>query len=453
MAPLLCLAVGLACVVIVFGDGTGAGPAQIILIMAGLIAYAVGHAHGTNWTDHQDAVGQAVLQTLPAIYILLAIGTLIGIWVQAGVIPAMIVYGAAIVSLKYFFLCALLFCATVSLCIGSSWTTIGTVGIGLVGIAQAADISLSLTAGAVVSGAYFGDKLSPLSDTTNLAAGLSGAELFSHIRNLLWTTIPAFCIAILFFVCFEAAPSDDVMLVADLRKQFGEHFTFSPFLLVPVVVLFGAAILKIPAFLAIVASSVAALALIPLASNGAMDVSKWLKVSIEAAALGPEFSSSNSDTKTLLNRGGMSTMLPTIWLILCAMFLSGMMEASGCLHTLLRTLKQLFSRGHGLLLGAGFTSLATNIVAADQYLSLVITSRLFAKEAAELGYHPTALSRVVEDFGTVTSPLIPWNTCGLYIAATLGVSTLTYAPYALFNLASPVISLLCILTGFTIARR
>nr|MBV6628984.1 Na+/H+ antiporter NhaC [Oceanococcus sp. HetDA_MAG_MS8] len=453
LTPVAVLIALLVTALALFGDGAIGGPTQLCLMLAGCAAGGVGMVRGVAWEQLEAAVGATMARASMPIMILLAIGGLIGVWMAAGIIPALIVYGSQILNPEIFYLAALLISALVALVVGSSWTTAGTVGIALIGVAAASGLSLPMTAGAIISGVYFGDKLSPLSDTTNLAAALAGTPLFTHVRYLLWTTVPALGVAIVFFAAasFLAAGEADTAGLAELSAALGNSYTISAWLLLPFLGLFTMAYKGVPALLAILASIVIGGVFGAVFQQHAdPQAMATLGLYWGSAANGYAAQTGLALADDLLSRGGMDSMLTTVWLIVSAMFFSGMMERSGCLQRLLEAVLRLFQKGQSILFGAGATAMLTNVVAGDQYVSLVIASRMYAGEVEARGLAPETLSRTSEDFGTVTSVLVPWNTCGAYMAATLGVATWAYLPFCIFNLASPVISAWYIASGRSI---
>ncbi|MBT5240405.1 MAG: Na+/H+ antiporter NhaC [Rhodospirillaceae bacterium] len=460
LVPIILLILLLAGAVASFGDGATGGPAQIALIVSGMVAAAIGVRKGLTWDMLEKAVIQSVSRSAVAILILLSVGALIGVWMAAGVIPTIIYYGSQVLSPTIFYVAALLVCAIVSVVIGSSWTTAGTIGIALISIASAMGLSVEVTAGAIISGAYFGDKLSPMSDTTNLASGLSGTDLFKHITFLLWTTTPSFVVALIFFAGATMMMSDVMpeSQIEALRQSISETFSLNPVLFLPLLAMFGMGISRVPAFVAIFVSTLIGGLLGSVFQHTATDAGglagalEHVKAYWLAAASGYEASSGEPILDELLSGGGMDSMLTTIWLIVSAMFFSGMMERTGMLQRILVSLLLLFKKDGSLVAGAGVTALATNAIASDQYLSIVLTSRMYADEFKKRGLDPVNLSRAVEDSGTVTSPLVPWNTCGAFMAGTLGVPTLAYLPYCIFNLVNPVIAMLYAAMGFKIMR-
>lgn len=439
-APVIALAILMGLVIAAFGDGATGGPAQLALIAAGALSGVLAVLRGTDWELLESSVVSTVSSATIAILILLSIGALIGVWMLAGVIPTLVYYGTQILSPAIFYPSALILCAIVSMAIGSSWTTAGAVGVALMGVAEASGLSLAMTAGAVISGAYFGDKLSPLSDTTNLAPAVAGSELFDHIRFMLWTTIPAILVALIFFtIAAQMADPAAGAQVSGLIGAIGEHFNISLWLFLPLVFLLILAQRRMPALPTLLLSILIAGAFaLVFQWNG--NASAMIREIWQVAATGYEAHTGNAVADELLSRGGMSSMLSTIWLILSAMFFSGMMEGSGQLARLVAAITRGMERAGAVIAGAGATAIFANIVASDQYMSIVITGRMYAEEFKRRRLAPVNLSRALEDFGTVTSPLVPWNTCGAFMAGTLGVATVNYLPFAVFNYVGPLIA-------------
>lgn len=451
--PLLALVVMLVGSIYLFGDETTGGPGQIALIIAGILAGGVGVLNGHSWEALEIGAAKSIQRALPAMFILLMVGTLIGLWMLAGTIPYIIYYGLQILVPEVFYIASVVLCATVSISIGSSWTTAGTVGLALVGIAAASGLSVEMTAGAVISGAYFGDKLSPLSDTTNLAAAVTATELFAHIRFLLWTTIPALLVALVLFgiVSLSAAADIDQSRIDSVSLAISENYNLSLALMLPFLVTLVLAALRKPAFTALFWGAVTAALLALLTQPQLVNETGNVVATIwRVAANGHTANTGNAVLDELLSRGGMESMLNTIWLIISAMFFGGMMEKSGALNTLGRYLMIGVESAGGLVRRAGITSLAANLVTSDQYLAIALPARIYADNFQAKNLQTKNLSRVLEDFGTVTSVLIPWNTCGAFMAATLGVATGDYLIFCLFNLVSPVLSYLYALFNFKI---
>ena len=451
LAPIALLVGLLAGAVQLFGADASYGPNQIALVIATGATGLVGLYRGLNWDEIQEGLAAGIRVGLSPILILLAVGALIGSWILAGTVPAMIYHGVALLSPKYFYPASALICALASISIGSSWTVAGTLGIGLMGIANSFGLSPAMTAGAIISGAYFGDKLSPLSDTTNLAAACAGVDLFEHIRHMLWTTVPAFVIALLFFLLNseEAAKTPEDIIA--LRNALATEFNVGATALLPLAIMLGFIALKVPAYPAILLSTLVgcgfavtlqpeavrafALALYP-DSQAPLVQGVW-----QVLFDGYKGNSGDSALNDLLSKGGMASMLNTVWLIVCALALGGALERTGILkHILDAALKRVRSTGD-LVLATVTGGVISNILAADQFLSIALPGRLFTVAYDERGMHRLNLSRTLEDSATLTSVLVPWNTCGAYMSATLGIATFTYAPYAVFNYVGPLVAI------------
>lgn len=455
--PLLFLFVGLFLAVVNFGDEATGGPVQIVLMCAGLVAGIVGLSNGLAWSVLEKAVSDFSSMVIIPIMLLFSIGGLIGVWLASGVIPTLIVLGSEILHPSIFYAAVLVLCAGVAMSSGSAWTTAGTIGVALMGISQASDLSLPITAGAIISGVYFGDKLSPLSDTTNLASSMGGTSLFVHVRYMLWTTVPAFLIALVVFLylSFRAGQQVDTAQLALLTGTLSGNFTISWTLLLPMLILIGLAVARVPPLLAIVVSIMVGV-MFGLAFQRGDQATSFPQLILDywrTAATGYEAQTGVAEADELLSRGGMASMMTTVWLILSAMFFSGMMECTGCLQRILNSVVKLMRKDRSIFFGVGATALFGNIVAADQYLSIVLSTRMYADEVEARGFRPEMLSRTAEDFGTVISPLVPWNTCGAFMAATLGASTLTYLPFCIFNIASPLVACVYIGSGIAVRRR
>lgn len=464
LIPVVALVVLLAGSVALFGDSNSGGPNQIALILAAVVGVTMGLRLGHSWKDLEKGIVHGISLSMGATLILLVVGALIGAWILSGTVPTMIYYGLQLLTPTVFFPSACILCCLVSVATGSSWTTAGTVGIALVGIAAAQDLNLGLAAGAIVSGAYFGDKMSPLSDTTNLAPAMAGTDLFTHIRHMLWTTVPSITIALILFTVLglsATAPRDTVAVEA-IQAALQDSFVIGPHLLLPVVLVIAMVIRKVPATPALVVGAlvgcVFAAAFQPAAVTrlaDAADLPGWaavVKGCWQALASGFSLDSGNQALNDLLSRGGMGSMLNTVWLIMSAMVFGAVMETTGMLQRIAEAILGAV-RGTGSLVAATLgTCIGMNIVASDQYIAIVLPGRMFRAEFVRRGLAPQNLSRALEDSATLTSSLIPWNTCGAYMAQTLGVATVAYAPYAFFNLLNPVISAIYGFTGFSIVK-
>jgi NhaC family Na+:H+ antiporter len=404
---------------------------------------------GIPWGELEDGMRATLTATLQAILILMVVGTLIGLWILSGTIPAMIYYGLQILSPSIFLVATFFICCVVSLATGTSWGTAGTVGIALTGIGIGLDVPPGMVAGAVVSGAYFGDKLSPLSDTTNLSPAVSGSSLFAHVKHMLYTTLPAFAIAAVIYGVLglkfagRALDAERINVILDALRT---NFAISPWLLIPPLVVIGLITLKVPALPGLITGSVVGAlfaAIFQRASVGAI---------ITAAHYGFEIDSGVAAVDRLLNRGGLDKMMWTVSLIICALVFGGVLEKTGMLEAVGKKVFAAAKSTGSLVLSTVVACLGTNILAADQYLAIVLPGRLFKDEYTKRGLAPKNLSRALEGGGTVTSALIPWNTCGAFMAATLGVSTGAFAPFAFFNLLVPVINIIYGYTGFAVAK-
>ena len=465
LVPVALLLGLLALAVYLFGADASFGPNQIALILAAAAASAVGLRNGHRWTAIEAGITRGVSASMGAILILLVVGSVIGTWILAGIVPTMIYYGLLTLAPSIFYVAACVICAVAALATGSSWTTAGTIGVALIGTAAAQDLHLGLAAGAIISGAYFGDKMSPLSDTTNLAPAVAGTDVFTHIRHMGWTTGPSFAAALVLFTAagLVAAPAaGGGGELAPLLQALTAEFAVGPHLLLPLVVVLGLIVRKVPALPALLIGALlgglfAVLFQRPavLAYVGESSLPQWLALvkGVWIAMYGGfELHSGNAVLDELLSRGGMDSMLATIWLVMSAMMFGAVMEATGMLRVLAaRVLRTV--RGTGSLISATLvTSVGTNVIASDQYMSIVLPGRMFREEYRRRSLEPKNLSRSLEDAGTLTSVLVPWNTCGAFMAQTLGVATLTYAPFVFFNLLSPLVAAAFGFANIAIAR-
>ena len=454
----------LTCSVKLFGDTASDGPNQIALILTAGVAIIIGLLNGYHWKDLEQGIVRGISLAMGAILILLVVGSLIGTWILAGIVPAMIYYGLSILAPSFFYAAACVICALVALATGSSWTTAGTIGIALIGIATAQDLNLGLAAGAILSGAYFGDKMSPLSDTTNLAPAMSGTNLFVHIRHMVWTTTPSILLALgLFTVAglFAPAPQETGELNTILQALDGQ-FDIGPHLLIPVAFVLVLVVRKMPAFPALLLGAlVGGLFAVLFQQEAVLTYVGETDLPRGVALLqgfwmalygGFDLNSGNAALDDLLSRGGMASMLLTVWLIMSAMMFGAVMETTRMLQKIGVTILSLV-RGTGSLISATLlTAIGLNIIASDQYIAIVLPGRLFRGEYQKRRLDPKNLSRTLEDAGTLTSVLVPWNTCGAFMSQTLGVATLTYAPYCFFNLINPVVAAIYGFANFTIEK-
>lgn len=453
LAPIIFLVLLLGCSVYLFGADSSYGANQIALVMATCVTALVARRGGISWRESQEGIVHGIGVGLGPTLILLSVGMLIGTWILSGTVPAMIYYGVQVLHPSVFYAASAAICAIVAVSIGSSWTVAGTLGIGLMGIAGSFGLSPAITAGAIISGAYFGDKLSPMSDTTNLAAAATGVDLFEHIRHMLWTTIPSFALALILFALAGSGKGATPAEIASLQQALSSEFTIGPHLLLPLALMLVLVFRRFPAYPAIVISAltgaVFALLFQPeqvarLAGDGENLGPAWQQLKGIWIALFDGYSadSGNAFLDALLSKGGMSSMLNTVWLIICALGFGGVLERTGILSFLLglalRSVKSIGS----LIATTVATCIGTNILAADQFIAVALPGRMYRDEYGRRGLSRLNLSRTLEDSATLTSALIPWNTCGAYMSATLGVATFTYAPYTFFNLACPVIAII-----------
>ncbi|GBL02850.1 Na+/H+ antiporter NhaC [Glaciecola sp. KUL10] len=463
LIPLVLLVLMMGSAVYLFADDSSYGPNQISLLMAMGVASVIGLKNGHTWKSIEEGIVKGISMSLGACLILFAVGSLIGTWMLAGTVPTLIYYGLSLLNPTFFYAASCLICAVVAMSIGSSWTTAATVGVALIGVATGMDMSLAITAGAIVSGAYFGDKLSPLSETTNLAPAIAGTDLFEHIKYMLWTTVPSFTISLILFVILGL--SEDTSQVSSRIEQMqtilSEEFALGVHLLVPLVVLLTLAIKKVPAF--------------PAVSIGALIGGIWalfFQNDLVSSMLDNEFSSSvqnlmvvwtalfdgvsfntpDDNLNSLLSRGGMSSMLNTVWLIICAMSFGAVLERVGLLKAIVSACLKGADSAGSMVSRTILTCIGTNLVTADQYISIVMPGRMYKEEFEKRGLHQLNLSRSLEDGGTITSPLIPWNTCGAYMHGVLGVHPFTYFFYAFFNLINPILAVIYAYLGIKILR-
>jgi len=463
LLPVGVLIIFLVVSVIFFGEDASYGPNQVALILAGVIASLIGLNLGYRWKDMQKAMVKGVSLAMGAIFILLVVGSLIGTWILSGTVPTMMYYGLQILNPKIFYTACCIICAVVAIVSGSSWTTVSTIGIALVGIAAAFGLHLGIAAGAIISGAYFGDKLSPLSDTTNLAPAMVGTDLFVHIRHMLWTTIPSITLALILFTIIGLMQSLSVDSSSGLREilqALDNSYSLGIHLLIPVVVVLGLIYKKMPAFPALLIGAllggITAMIFqqdVIVAFVGDSDL-PYVLVLIKGfwTVMFTEFIATTGNTAldSLLTRGGMSSMLDTIWLIISAMMFGAAMEKTEMLEVITLKILSVARSTGGLILATLSTAFGLNVIASDQYISIVIPGRMYRAEYVKRGLDPKNLSRALEDSGTLTSALVPWNTCGAFMAASLGVPTLYYLPFAFFNYTNPFISAIYGFTGFTI---
>ena len=459
--PIVFLLPLLAINVYVYDSDSTYGPNQIALILSAAVAALIALRTGIAWSTLQDGIVKSISSAMSAMLILLLIGSLAGTWMLSGIVPAMIYYGLQILNPTIFLFAACIVCAVVAVATGSSWSTVATVGIALLGIGTTLGLSPGVTGGAIISGAYFGDKMSPLSDTTNLAPAMAGTDLFTHIRYMTYTTVPSITISLIIFLIIGLT-ADNTMTddgTQEVLSALDNAFNINGLLFIVPVVVIGMVVKKVPALPALLAGTLlgALFALIfqPQAiaqvsgQSGAFGTYTAVMMSMYTNV---SIATDNEMVNGLLSTGGMAGMLNTIWLIICAMIFGGVMESAGMLKRITQSIIQYANSTGSLISSTALTSIFFNVTASDQYLAIVVPGRMFAQTYRERGLKPRVLSRTLEDSGTVTSVLIPWNTCGATQAAVLGVATLTYAPFAFFCIISPIMTILFGFLNFKIAR-
>ncbi|PNV76481.1 Na+/H+ antiporter NhaC family protein [Leptospira inadai] len=454
LLPFAFLVLSLAGAGFVFGRGIAEGPAQILLFSAAALSAGISRLRGISWERLEETVLDSMRNVLQPILILLLIGALIGIWIRSGIVPGLIVWGLELLRPSVFLPSALVLSSVVSLATGSSWSTAGTVGVALVGVGAALGIPLGMVAGAIVSGAYFGDKLSPFSETTNLASSITGVSLISHIRNMSRTTVPLFLFCLVAFTLLGLGLSLGVgetsVAVQPVVSALRSGWAIGWYLLIPPFLTFFMIYLRVSAvpalFIGILSGAVLALFtqadLYGQQGDWKVAVSTSFQKILLAASEGTKVKTGQSVVDDLLSRGGMSSMLSTVWLILSAMFYAGTMEGGGMTKTIADFILKRVKTNGSLFSSTVFTCIGVNLLCADQYLAIVVPGKMFHDAYLRRGIDSRNLSRVLEDSGTMTSALVPWNSCGSFMAAALGVPTLVYLPYAFLNLLSPVLSLL-----------
>lgn len=464
LVPLGTLAVLIAGSLALFGLDALDGPIQVALVLCAAVAALIALRNGHPWEAVQTAGQGAMASVTSAVFILLAVGALIGTWNLSGTIPTLVYYGIQVLSPGWYYAASAIICAVVALSIGSSWTTAGTIGVGLVGIATMLEVSPAITAGAVISGAYLGDKTSPLSETTILTAQMVKADVYDHIRRQVWTSVPAFLVAVVVLLVLgwtHTGQSDDTVATTTELDALSDVFWINPVNLLPLVLLGYLSIRKVPASLALIASALFAGVMAAFTQHDVVAgfvsgtgnaVTESVKAVWQAMATGFSMSTGLADVDRLVSRGGMDSMLLTLWLIFGAVTFGALLEHFGLIARLVDPMIASATSTGRLFLTVFACGFGLNVVAGDQYIALVLPTRVFRLEFARRGLAPTNLSRLAADCGTVTSPLVPWNSCGAFMGATLGVSTLLYAPYAVFCWASPVLSVLYGYTGFRIDR-
>lgn len=446
MIPVLFLAVSLMLTLVVYK----LGEPHIPLITSAMVAAGVAmYFLNYSWEEIEEGIVETIKMSMGAIIIILIIGILVGIWIKAGIIPTMVYYGLQVLSPQYFLVAAFIICAIVSIATGSSWSTVATVGIALMSIGTALGIAVPIIGGAIISGSYMGDKLSPLSDTTNLAPAMAGANIFDHIRHMLYTTIPSAIISIILFWIIGmryAGGELDTAAINSLLNTMNDMFFISPILLLVPCMVIGMVIFRIPAIPGLFFASVVGL-IFAVIFQGA-----GLKDLIDIANNG--FTSITGDTAIdeLLTGGGMQSMMWTTSLTLCAMIFGGVMEKTGMLNVIACRILERAKTDGQLIFATLISCYGIVFIAGDQYLSIVIPGRMYKDAYEQRRLHPKNLSRALEDAGTLASPLVPWSSCGAYMMITLGLAPWAYVPYCFLNYINPIISAIYGFTGFSIEK-
>ena len=462
--PIIILILSLIFVVKVFGSSVMEGASQIALLVASAVCVFIGMSFfKIPWQSFEDGIKENIGNVGSAIVMLLLIGAIGGTWMLSGVVPTMIYYGMQIVNPKIFLFVCCIVSAVVSIVTGSSWTTIATIGVALIGIGQGYGISTSWIAGAVISGAYFGDKISPLSDTTVIASSTVGVPLFAHIKYMMITTVPAMMISlIVFLIAGFSFGSEAAYDVSDFSDALNSTFNISPWLMIIPLLTLVMILFKLPSLVVLFLSAVLAAALIPMAQPQIIPHlinigDKTTFVDMIKAMMISCYGNTSVDTPNamltdLIATRGMSGMMNTIWLIICAMCFGGVMVASGMIANITNLIMKLIRRTVTLVASTVFTGIFSNICISDQYLSIILTCNIFKDYYDKNGYESRLLSRSAEDSATVTSPLVPWNTCGMTHATVLNVATLSYLPYCIFNILSPIMSIIVAAIGWKIYK-
>lgn len=467
LIPILILVTLLALNISIFGSDAILGASQVALLFsAGVAIWLAMWLFKVPWQDFEEAIKSNIGDVTTAIVILFLIGAISGTWTMSGIVPTFIYYGVKIISPKVFLLTACIICALVSVTIGSSWTTIATIGVALLGIGKALGFSDGMIAGAIISGAYFGDKISPLSDTTVLASSMSKVPMFDHIRYLMYTTVPSIVITLVIFTILGFSHSgSDSSLINEYTSVLDSKFNITPWLLIVPALTAVMIARRMPALIVLALSTataaIAAIIFQPdiireigasIAGDGS-NAKILFTGTIESIYNSVSIETGNPEVNQLVASKGMLGMLNTVYLIICAMCFGAALKASGMLRHLASMILPLTKRRTSLVTSTVVTGTALNGIVSDQYLAIILTSSLFKDVYEKEGYENRLLSRSVEDSATVTSPLYPWSSCGMTQATILSVPTLAYLPYCFFNLISPLMSITVAAIGYKILKK
>jgi NhaC family Na+:H+ antiporter len=418
---------------------------QIPLLAGTIVATLVGKYLGYSWKSMEKSIIDSIGLVMQACLIIMIIGCLIGVWVAGGIVPGMVYYGLKIFTPKFFLVIVVLLCSIVSMATGSSWTTAGTIGVAAMGVGTGLGIPPAMTAGAIISGAVFGDKMSPLSDSTNLAPGIAGADLFDHIRHMVYTTGPSYIISIILFLILGMnyqGGQVDAGSINDILVTLEGQFWISPLLMIAPVFVIAMVILRIPAIPGMIGGTFVGIIFAAIQGLGFKEI-------LSVLHYGYEITTQNDLVNTLLNRGGLDSMMWTISLVICALSFGGVIERTGCLETIISVIMKYCKTRGSIVLSNILVCISMNFIAADQYMAIVIPGKMYKPIYKKLNLKPKNLSRVLEDSGTLTSPLVPWSTCGAFYFATLGVHAFDYLPFTFLALINPIVSIIYGFTGIT----
>ncbi|HSP21851.1 MAG TPA: Na+/H+ antiporter NhaC [Planococcus sp. (in: firmicutes)] len=442
IVPLVAMVAAMAVTIIKFG-----GSPHVPLLIGSAVAAFIAWRLGYKWDDIEEGAYKGIRMALPAILIIILVGMIIGSWIGGGVVATMIFYGLKLITPSLFLVTICMICAIVTLAIGSSWSTMGTIGVAGMGIGMSMGIPAAMVAGAVISGSYFGDKMSPLSDTTNLAAGITGTDLFDHIKHMVYTTIPGLLIALIayFFLGRKfGGAAVDTGEISAILSTLESNFTISPWLLlVPLAVIVMVA-KKVPAIPALAIGVFLGWVCHVVVQGG--NIGDAVNTLHDGFAI----STGNTMVDDLFNRGGIESMMFTVSLTIVAMVFGGIMEQVGMLQSIVNQILKVARSASSLIAATVASAFFTNVTASEQYISILLPGRMYAKAYRDKNLHSKNLSRALEDGGTVTSPLVPWNTCGVFILATLAVHPFAYAPYAILNYTVPIIAIIMAFLGIKI---
>ncbi|ARD76174.1 sodium:proton antiporter [Staphylococcus xylosus] len=420
---------------------------HIPLLIGTAVAILITMLHGYEFSEVEEMMYKGIRHALPAIVIIILVGLVIGSWIGSGVVATMIYYGLQLIDPRYFLAVVIILCGIVALAIGSSWSTMATVGVASMGIGISMGISPGIVAGAVICGSYFGDKMSPLSDTTNLASGLTGVDLFEHIKHMFYTTIPALVISLIAFFFIGqrfGGRNFDAKNINDILATMQDNFLITPWLLLIPIIVIALVVVKVPAIPAICVGIILGFFAQIFLQGGS------ITEALTALQTGYTIESGNKLVDELFNRGGLESMFYTISLTLVAMTFGGVLEYSGMLTALIAVILKVAKSTGSLIASVIISCIGTNFTCSEQYISIIVPSRMYINTFKDKKLHPKNLSRALEDGGTLTSVFVPWNTCGVFIASTLGVSVVEYAPFAILNYTVPIISIIFGYIGFKI---